>query len=634
MQKITAVTHDKVTIKDSFWSARLEVNRSVTLKAEYDQLKKTGRFDAFKLAWKPGQPLKPHYFWDSDVAKWIEAVSYSLAQHPDSKLSALLDELIDDIEKAQLPDGYLNVYFTIVEPEKRWKNLRDHHELYCMGHLIEAAVAHQQATGSSKFLNVMRRCADKIDSVFGPESGKKRGYCGHPEIELALMKLYQASGEKRYLKLAKFFIDERGQEPFYFDLEAKERGEVPPGPLSQLQSDKPLREMDAASGHAVRAAYLYAGMADVAAETGDKELRNACLRLWENITLRQMYISGGIGSNPHGEKFGGDYDLPNDTAYAETCAGIALAFWAHRMLSLDSPKACYMDVFERALYNTILGGVSLDGTRYYYGNPLASVPERERKAHLSQERQEWFCCACCPPNLARLLASLGGYLCSQTKDCAWLHLYMGSEISLRLAGTQLLIEQRTDYPWDGKVSINVSPEKAANFSLAFRIPGWCRSFKAKLNGKGIGVKKLLRDGYLYISRKWEPGDCIELDFAMPIERMEAHPALSYDCGRIALQRGPLLYCLEEMDNGKHLNDLIIDHSVELKASFEKKLLGGAVSISGTAWRRDERRWKDALYLPLGTKIKQVKFKAIPFFLRANRHVGEMLVWISHDVKPG
>ena len=401
----------RVSLTDSFWSPRQTVNRSVTLPIEYDQCRQTGRIDAWKLDWKPGQPNPPHIFWDSDVGKWIEAVAYSLATHPDKKQERLVDDVVALMAKAQHSDGYLNVHFTVVEPEKRWTNLADCHELYCAGHLIEGAVAYFEATGKRQFLDIVSRYADYIAQVFGRGPGQKRGYCGHPEIELALVKLYRATGRQRYLDLAKYFIDERGQEPNYFRQNAPQRNDD----YSYCQAHEPVRKQDQVVGHAVRAMYLYCGTADVAHETADETLLPALRKLWRHLTRTRLYVTGGIGSTRQNEGFTFDYDLPSETAYCETCAAVGLVFWSHRLLQLTGAGE-FADVMERALYNSCISGVSLDGRRFFYANPLAVYPATTRDEFVSAERREWFDCACCPPNIARLIASVGQYFYSDRKS--------------------------------------------------------------------------------------------------------------------------------------------------------------------------------------------------------------------------
>ena len=636
LRQLTPVPLKKVTVDAGFWASRLTTNRQVTLPIEYEQCKETGRIDAWKLDWQEGMPNKPQLFWDSDVAKWLEAVAYSLTSHPDRKLEELADNVIDMIEKAQQPDGYLNVFFIVLHPKERWNNLRDQHELYCAGNLIEAAVAYYEATGKRKLLEVLCRCADCIDQLFGPGKDRKRGYPGHEEIELALVKLYRATGEKRYLKLAEFFVNERGRQPHYFDIEAKARGEKAEqywaGTHAYNQAHLPVREQAEVVGHAVRAMYLYSGMADVAAETGDQALLDACKRLWHNLTEKRLHITGGIGPTHANEGFTFDYDLPNEDAYLETCAAIGLVFWAHRMLQLE-PDARYADVMERALYNGTISGVSLDGERFFYGNPLASYPGVDGNGRFAGKdyhyrRSEWFGCACCPPNILRLLASLPGYIYSQSRDEAWVHLYAGGRAELEVAGQKVELIQQTEYPWKEKVNITLNLEKPARFTLALRIPGWCRAATLEVNGKAL--KTEAHNGYAKIEREWQTGDKVELNLPMPVLRLEAHPKVRQNAGRVALQRGPLVYCLEEVDNGKDLHDLVLPAETELRAEHDPKLLGGVTVITGEAKRREHSGWPGQLYRPAGTKHKAVPFKAIPYFLWANRDPGEMIVWLRGE----
>ena len=656
MRKLEPVPFNQVAIDGPFWAPRQQVNREVTLPIEYEQCERTGRIAAWKLDWKPGQPNPPHHFWDSDVAKWIEAAGYSLATHPDEELEQLVDGVIDMIAGAQQEDGYLNIHFTVVEPENRWKNLRDMHELYCAGHLMEAAVAYYASTGKRRMLDVMCRYAETIDTVFGPGEGQKRGYPGHEEIELALVKLYRVTGEERYLDLAKFFVDERGRQPHYYDVEARARGEDPQDFHGQgydyNQSHVPVREQDTAEGHAVRAMYLYSGMADVAAETGDESLVAACERLWWNVTQRRMYVTGGIGSSSYGERFTYDYDLPNDVAYAETCAAIGLVFWAHRMLQFDGDRV-YADVMERALYNGVLSGVSLDGRTFFYANPLEVDPEKHarrpdlfRSPSVSPTRQGWFRCACCPPNIARLLASLGQTVYSQSGREAYVHLYVGGRAELELDGQSVTLIQETRYPWEGEVQITVHPQREASFALALRIPGWSRGASLEVNGQPLEVgasaavkggaspgegavppNDLTERGYARIDRIWRPGDTVRLSLPMPVERIWAHPTVQEDCGRVALQRGPLVYCLEEIDNGPHLHSIALPRDAALKAEFDENLLGGVVVIRGEAERQDASECQGALYRPARPATKAVPLKAVPYYAWANREPGEMLVWI-------
>lgn len=626
--KLTPVALKNVIVNDAFWSPRQQTNRTKTIQGIYAKLQEIGYIDALKLEWRPGLPKEPHIFWESDLAKWIEAVSYTLATHPDAELDALLDGVIDLLASAQQPDGYLNAHFTVVEPEKRWTNLRDLHELYCAGHLIEAAVAHYQATGKQSLLDVMRRYADYIDTVFGAQPEKKRGYPGHEEIELALVKLYRATGEERYLRLAQYFVDERGQQPHYYDIEARQRGEDPADFWAKTyeynQSHLPVRQQDKAVGHAVRALYLYSAIADLVYETGDAELRHVSERLYESVVQRQMYITGGVGSGRHNEGFTRDYDLPNDTAYAETCAAIALFLWMHRMAHLECDGK-YSDVMERALYNGILSGISLEGQHYFYENPLSVDRRNEGFRRKPHHRQAWYGTACCPPNITRLLASLGRYIYSESEQDAVVHLYIQGQADLRVGGQSLTLTQETNYPWDGDIHITVKPEHPSSFGLKLRIPGWCR--QATLQVNGADWSETPQNGYVSISRLWTAGDVVTLKLDMPVERVYAHPNVSADRGRVALQRGPIVYCLESADNGDDLDQISLPRTSELEAHFEPGLLGGVVSLTGQGLRSVAT---NSAYADHPPATETVPLKAIPYCLWDNRTSGDMLVWIRES----
>lgn len=635
MKRLQPLSLDRVRLTRGFWKDRTEINRSSTLPAEYGHLKQTGRIDALRQTWRPGQPNPPHPFWDSDIAKWMEAAAYTLANKADPALERRIDRLVDLLADAQQDDGYLNTYFTVVKPDKRWTNLQVMHELYCAGHLIEAAVALHEVTGKRALLDVMCRCADHIDRVFGPDKTQKRGYPGHEEIELALVKLFRATAEQRYLDLACFFVNERGRQPHYFDREARARGEDPgpweEGKYDYNQSHLPVREQKTAEGHAVRAMYLYCGMTDVAAETGDRALVSACKRLWRNVTQRRMYVTGGIGSARQGERFTFDYDLPNESAYAETCAAIGLVFWAHRMLQMD-PNGTYADAMERALYNGVLSGVSQNGTRFFYENPLTVDPRASRYYGYTRgsgevQRQPWFGCACCPTNLARLLASIGRYMVSQSGTQLWVHLYGGSRSTFVVREQQVMIEQETDYPWDGRIHLTVHAQAPVSFTLALRVPAWCRKPSLRINGRKIDIDAVTKRGYARLRRTWKPDDRIELRLPMRPERVEAHPSVRSDAGCVALQRGPLVYCLEESDNGPRLADLRLPASSPLRVRCGSRILGGVPIIEANAERRDVTAWGRALYRAAPGRKRAVRIRAIPYFLWANRKPGEMRVWI-------
>lgn len=619
-----------VRIEGGFWGPRIETNRAVTIPHIYRQFERTGSIDAWRGKRRHSYEGTFPQFWDSDIAKWMEAAAYVLESGRDAALERRIDRLVGLLAKSQWSDGYVNTYFTLHRPGERWANLRDMHELYCGGHLIEAAVAYAAATGKKTFLDVMRRFADHVDSVFGRARGKRRGYPGHEEIELALVRLYHATGEARYVRLAEYFVNERGRAPSYFEREARQRGETGRAwaPLSYYQAHAPVREQRSAEGHSVRAMYLYSGMADVAAETGDRTLLAACRRLWRSATRRRMYVTGGVGSAQQGERFTFDYDLPNESAYAETCAAIGLVFFAHRMLQIEDDGE-YGDVMERALYNGVLSGVSLDGTRFAYANPLAvhARPPGDHPTGFPPERQEWFPCPCCPPNIARLLASLGRYVYSTGPGQGSIHLYVQGGAELEVGGQRVLLEQRTEYPWHERVDIFVTPERPARWTLALRIPGWCRQAALSVNGRPTPLAPLVRRGYARLTREWQARDRIELRLPMPVERVHAHPRVWMDAGRVALQRGPLVYCAEEVDNGRDLSDLVLPRGAALRASLQPRLLGGAIAIEGRAQRSDMQEWGDVLYRTDRWRTAGARLLAVPYALWGNRQVGEMAVWI-------
>lgn len=612
------------------------MNRETTLRIERQRLLETGRLDAMKLEWREGMPDKPHRFWDSDCAKWVEAAANALMEKRDPELERQIDEYVDLLVAAQEPSGYVNSYFQTVEPEKRWTNLRDAHELYCAGHLMEAAVTYHRATGKRKMLDALCRYADHIDSLFGAAEGKKAAYPGHEEIELALIKLFRATGEARYRELAAFFVNARGQEPNYFVMEAEERGEDPNASSSVLdyyQAHRPVRDQKTAEGHAVRACYLYAGMADVAAETNDDELFEACETLWNNIVQKRVYVTGGIGSGHRGERFTIDYDLPNDTAYAETCAAIALVFFAQRMFHMTG-KGEYVDVMETALHNGVLAGVSLAGDRFFYENPLAFNPEKTKYEKWNNRtgeagRQPWFNCACCPPNLARLLASLGDYAYSRNDDELWVNLFIDGEIELQTDDGRIGLSVRTDYPWEETVLMTIDSAVSREFALNVRMPGWCRKPVVKLNGNPIDAKTSTAHGYLRLRRRWSVGDEIRLTLPMPVERIEARPEVWHDAGKVALRRGPVVHCLEERDNGPNLSDVSLPLDSELRAEPGSSELGGAPVIKGQAARREWDLTGNELYRPISDSSRRnVEITAIPYHMWANRGPGEMIVWIN------
>jgi DUF1680 family protein len=639
------LNHVKIT--DSFWKPRQELVRDVMIPYQYrvmnDEIEggePSHALENFRIA--AGQAEGEFYgmvFQDSDVYKWLEAVAYVLAKedHPDLEKTA--DEVIDLIAAAQQPDGYLNTYFTVARPEARWTNLREDHELYCAGHFIEAAVAYYEATGKRKVLDVACRFADYIGEVFGPEEGQKLGYPGHEEIELALVKLYRTTNEPKYLELSQYFVDQRGQQPHYFEQEAVARGDIHVKTHGGRwdsrynQSHMPVREQKAAVGHSVRAVYLYAALADLAGDANDQELLQVCEELWEDVVNRKMYITGGIGSTSYGEAFTIPYDLPNDTSYTETCASIGLVFWASRMLNLR-PDSSYADVMERALYNGVLSGMSLDGKSFFYVNPLEVWPDaaehRFDKKHVKTTRQGWFKCACCPPNLARLLASLEQYILSYDDDSIYLHLYMDSTMNIPKADHSVSLQVATQYPWDGQIEITVDTDEPQEFELALRIPGWCQTPSAAVNGQPLALGAIMERGYAKVKRVWQAGDKVTLYFPMPVERTAAHPEVRINAGRVALQRGPIVYCLEEVDNGPVLTDIALPLEPEFETSFEPELLGGVTVIKADAYRSSSDYDDPRLYRPFTSSPQQVQITAVPYYAWNNRGRGEMLVWIRQN----
>ncbi|MHB9295711.1 glycoside hydrolase family 127 protein [Pillotina sp. SPG140] len=642
-----------IIINDQFWGAFMERVRTKVIPYQWKALndaipgaEPSYCIRNFKLAAELTHPECDYgiprdsgfggmVFQDSDLAKWIEAAAYSLVWHPDAELEKTLDETIDIICNAQQDDGYVDTYYIINGLEKRFTNLKDNHELYCMGHYIEAAVAYYEATGKRKLMDAMVRYVDCVDTYIGAEEGKLHGYPGHEIAEMALVRLYTVTKNEKHVRLAKYFIDQRGQVPLFFEEETKRNGSVFYWQDSAMryqyyQAGKPVRDQHVAEGHAVRAVYLYSGMADVARLKGDEELFAACKSLFANITKKQMYITGAIGQSAYGEAFSYDYDLPNDTVYAETCAAIGLAFFARRMASIE-PKGEYADVIERTLFNGIISGMALDGESFFYVNPLEVLPEAcqkdQRMRHVKIERQKWFGCACCPPNLARIIASLGSYVHSVSSNTVYTHLYLGSEAKISVAGKKLGIEIETNYPWGGQIdiSLNLLEEKTA-FTYGLRIPGWCTSFSLTLNGGDASY--IMQDGYALLNREWSAGDRITLVFDMPVFLSETNPHVRDNRGKVAVSRGPVVYCLEEKDNARELFKLHAGNCGPFKVEYREDFLGGLCTISFIG--KKECDWKeDALYRNLGESVLEDKeLTLIPYYAWANRGPGEMRVWIS------
>jgi DUF1680 family protein len=604
-ESLKALPFPAVHITDGFWSPRIKTNLTATIEANLHQCEVTGRIRNFAIAGKLEQGKHEGALYnDSDVYKVIEGIAYALASKRDPDLEARTDAIIHKIAAAQQPDGYLNTYYKLVEPQNRWKNIQHGHEMYCAGHLIEAAVAYYQATGKRKLLDVACRMADHIASVFGPD--KRHAVCGHEEIELALVKLYRVTHEKRYLDLAIFFLDLRGRAD----------GRTLFG--EYCQDMKPIREQTEVVGHAVRAMYLYSAMADVSAITGDKGLVNALDKIWHDVVDRKMYVTGGIGPSASNEGFTVPYDLPNESAYAETCAAVGMALWNHRMFLLTG-NGKYADILEREVYNGLLSGVSLSGDRFFYVNPLGSKG--------NHHRVPWFDCSCCPTNIVRYIPGMGERAYAYRQNDIWTVLYMGNSATIPLDGGKVGLAQETNYPWDGKIKVTVWPEKSFSFGLHLRIPGWCKELPVDaLTVNGQPMVATPNRGYVTIDRLWQPGDEVVVNLPMPIERIYADPHVKADVGRAALQRGPIVYCLEGVDNSGHVRNLCLLKEEKLTAHFEKDLLGGVAVVRGQALFVS--RGKDG-----SLSTHPVQFQAVPYATWDNRQPGEMVVWLPESPDP-
>ena len=584
MKMITPVRFSEVTIDDAFWSPRLALHKSVTLPVCIDQIEnQTGRIRNFENAAKGEGEHSGIFYDDSDVYKALEGMAYSLQIQPDPVLEAKCDEWIGKFAAAQQPDGYINTFFTLTGLENRWDNM-DKHEMYCAGHMTEAAVAYYYATGKRTLLDVAIRMADHMMSVFGPD--KRHWVPGHEEIELALVKLYEATGEKKYLDFAGWLLDQRGH------------GYGSHGKLNRpwkavyYQDDVPVRELSTIAGHAVRAMYLYCGMADVAAYTGDTGLTGALDRLWDHVVLRNMYITGGIGQSEENEGITEDYDLPNLTAYCETCASVGMVLWNWRMNQFTG-DAKYADVMERSMYNGALAGISLNGDKFFYDNPLESLGNHHRQA--------WYGCACCPSQICRFLPSIGNYIYGVSDGALWMNLYMGNSASVKVGGKDLTVTQETKYPWEGAVRLTLGLKGSVKTQLRLRIPGWCKGYTVSVNGKA--VQPAVEKGYAVLDGKWKDGDVVDLALDMPVEVVAADPRVKEDVGKRAIQRGPLVYCLEEVDNPEGFDAITLSPDAPWEASFDAGFLSGVVKITdGTA-------------------------NYIPYYSWDNREAGKMKVWV-------
>jgi len=624
---IQPVPFTSVHIEDQFWAPRIETNRAVTIPHAFAQSEKTGRIANFSVAGGSlqGGQQGSYPFDDSDVYKIIEGASYTLSVQKDEKLAAYLDSLIALIAAAQEEDGYLYTARTNNAPyleewggKSRWSKLHMSHELYNMGHLYEAAAAHFQATGKRNLLDVALKSADLICATFGP--GRVEFPPGHQVIEMGLAKLYRITGEEKYLQTARFLLDIRGK---------KSGGRELYGPYSQ--DHIPILEQSEAVGHAVRAGYMYAGIADVAALTGDQAWIDAIDRIWENVAAKKIHLTGGIGAIGGHEGFGANYELPNLTAYNETCASIANVYWNHRLFLLHG-EARYLDILERTLFNALLSGVAFDGSHFFYPNPLASAGQHERK--------EWFGCACCPGNVTRFLASIPGYLYAVRDDQLYVALYAESSAEIELRSKPLQIKQVCSYPWDGRIQLLVNPQAGAfKFTLNLRIPEWAQGkplatdlyryldpaaagVKLEINGRTWPLE--LKDGFARIRRTWKPGDWVELFLPMPVRRVVAHDSVAADRGLVALERGPLVYCVEWPDvAGGHVLNLLLGDDTPVENAWNSTLFNGIQTLSATAksYEQDETG---------AISAREQAFTAIPYYAWAHRGRGEMAVWLARQ----
>ncbi|WP_099463964.1 glycoside hydrolase family 127 protein [Parabacteroides provencensis] len=589
LKMIEQVDFSHVKIQDNFWSPRLAKHISATLPVCIDQIEnQTGRIRNFENAAKGEGEHSGIFFDDSDVYKALEGIAYSLINNPNPELEKKADEWIDKFAAAQQPDGYINTFYTLTGLDNRWTNM-DKHEMYCAGHMTEAGVAYYKATGKRKLLDVCIRMADHMMTQFGPD--KRHWVPGHEEIELALVKLYEVTQEEKYLDFANWLIEERGHghgtmggegewNPYYY------------------QDEMPVREMTDIAGHAVRCMYLYCGMADVAALKKDTGYIKALDRLWDDVVLRNMYITGGIGSSRHNEGFTEDYDLPNLDAYCETCASVGMVYWNQRMNQFTGDSK-YIDVLERSMYNGALAGISLAGDRFFYVNPLESKGEHHRQA--------WYGCACCPSQISRFLPSIGNYIYGTSDKAIWVNLYMGNTTEVPTDKGNIVLKQETSYPWSGQVQLTVSTSSPLKKEIRMRIPGWCKQYTLAVNGKQ--VSPAIEKGYAVLDNEWKSGDIITLDMAMPVEMVEADSRVKENIGKRAIQRGPLVYCMEETDNKQGFDKLAVSAATTFTEGFDANLLDGVVAVQAANGNENIR--------------------LVPYYTWDNRDAGKMKVWIDY-----
>ena len=624
MSDFAPVPLKNIKLTDSFLAKWVNLNSEKVIPYNIQRCQETGRIDAFRLDWKPGMPNMPHVFWDSDFAKVIEGMCLDLISHPNKKREAELDKYVDLIISAQQPDGYLNTHFTVVEPEKRWSHLGRAHELYCAGHLMEAAVAHFQATGSRKFLDCMCRYADYIATVFGPGKKQKKGYPGHEEIELALCKLADASGNKKYAKLAKYFIDQRGQKPNYFEEECKQLGLSVPSSFAYVQAHIPVREQKDATGHAVRAMYLYSGMAEVADRFGDDELLEVCKTLFDSVAERNMYITGGVGSTEKGEAFTQDFHLPNAYAYAESCASIGLALFAMRMGNITG-ETKYFETMERAVFNGILSGLALSGTEFFYENKQEFTRGLEDVVSHTQygKRQPWFNCSCCPTNFCRFLAQLPQLAFSYSESAFCVNMPVNAKIDLPMASGRLKATISGNYPLGNSYKLTIEEAPKSNVSICLRIPSWADNAATFFNGKQQSSRP---ESVFSAEGIFQKGDELEVRYELNPHVNYADPRVSDAAGKVALTYGPFVMAMESTDNvTADMSTLLIDTTKPFKMTTAKGLPKGTPAIKGAAFMETAAE-PGHLYSTKPPKRKACTFTAIPYCLWQNRGEANMAVW--------
>lgn len=620
-----------VSINPGFWADKRAVSRNQSLRHAFAMLGKAGNLNNLRLAAGAGEGnYQGRLFIDSDVYKWLEAVGWALGSGPDSELQAMADQAIALVAAAQQPDGYINSYYTVAVPGAHWTDLDHGHEMYCAGHLFQAAVAWQRALGDRRLIDIACRFADHIDTVFGPD--KRHGACGHPEIETALIELYRGTGERRYLDLAKFFIDQRGQR--------KMSGYGPYGP-EYMQDHLPVRKVTEAIGHTVRQLYLASGVVDLYLETGEQALLDAMQQVWHDIGATKLYITGGIGARFDGEAFGDPYELPPDQCYCEGCTSIANLMWNWRMLIVTG-ESRFADMIERSLYNMILASPALDGQHFFYVNPLmlrearflrlsSNPPPSEE--FIPTERPEWHDVACCPPNVMRTLASLGHYLATRSDVGIQVHQYAPADLICEMpAGKRASLKMTTDYPWHGQIRLEVTEATGPVWALSLRLPDWARKWHLSVNGQAVDAPKVEK-GYAVLEREWKTGDVVELDLAMEPELIASNPRIDATRASLAIQRGPIVYCLEDCDQevkGRIL-DVEIDRHQSLKAVWREDLLGGVMVVEAEGRFVDAGTWQDKLYRPVASlgsmAATPARLLAVPYYAWGNRGIGGMRVWI-------